>query len=107
MTKNRKEKFDLLVRLNTIHNECYWDYESSCEYRHPKQVKRYIKILSLIEKKINSVENQLAKSYKVDYFHQIPKEDYEYYRVKSNESYPDRWHNYERDLEQLGMKLPK
>jgi hypothetical protein len=107
LTQSRKEKLDYLIKLDKAETECRWDYEKACEYRATKTITRCDKILRAIEKKCNQVWLQLAKSFKVDDPYYIPNEIKDYYHNgRANNKY-DRWANYERDLIQLGVKIPK
>ena len=107
MTKSRKEKLDLLIKLDKARTECSWDYEHNCEYHQIKYIKRCSKIISIIDKKCDSIWNQLCKSHKVEHHFKLPLEILEYHRIGCNNNKPDKWNNYERDLERLGIKLPK
>ena len=107
ITKARKEKMDLLVKLDKADTENHWDYERACEYRNMKQAKRCAKIESIIEKKCNSIWEQLCKSFKVERRWDLPKEITDYVEEGINNNKYDRFNNYERDLERLGVKLPK
>lgn len=107
LTKARKEKLDLLIKLDKADTEIHWDYERACEYKNMKQIKRSSKIESIISKKCDSVWKSLMTSFKVEHRWDLPKEILDYYdNGVANNKY-DRFNNTERDLEHLGIKLPK
>ena len=107
ITKARKEKMDLLVKLDKADTENHWDYERACEYKNLRQAKRCAKIESIIEKKCNSIWEQLCKSFKVEKRWDLPKEITDYVEDGIRNNKYDRFNNYERDLERWGLKLPK
>lgn len=107
ITKARKEKMDLLIKLDKANTENRWDYEQACEYRNMKQAKRCSKIESIIDKKRESLWQQLMNSFKVERRWDLPKEIIDYVDNGINNNNYDRFNNYERDLERLGIKLPK
>ena len=107
ITKARKEKMDLLVKLDKARTENRWDYERACEYKNMKQAKRSAKIESIIDKKAESIWQQLCKSFKVEHWWDLPNEIVGYVDKGKEDNKYDRFNNYERDLERLGIKLPK
>lgn len=107
LTKARKEKIDFIIKLEKARCENSWDYERNCEYKHLKSAKRNAKIESIIDKKIDSLWNSIVKSCKVERQWDLPTEIRDYHNERYNNIKYDRFNNYERDLENLGLKLPK
>ena len=104
ITKARKEKLDLLIKLDKVDTENNWDYQSACEYKNMKQAKRCAKIDSIISKKCESIWNSLMKSFKVEKRWDLPKEILDYYDNGVDNNKYDRFNNYERDLESLTLE---
>ena len=107
MTKVRKEIIDLLIKLDKAGTENEWEYQSSCEYRNMKSAKRCAKIETIIRKKEESLWNKLMRSFKVESRRDLPKEIIDYYNECRENNRYDRFNNYEKDLINLGLKLPQ
>ena len=107
ITKARKEKLDLLIKLDKARTENRWDYDRACEYKNMKQAKRSAKIESIIDKKTDSIWQQLCKAFKAENTWDLPQEIREYFNKGVDNNKYDRFNNYERDLESWGIKLPK
>lgn len=107
MTKVRKEILDLLIKLDKAGTENEWEYQSRCEYRNIKSAKRCAKIETIIRKKEEALWNKLKRSFKVENRWNLPKEIIEYYNEGRENNCYDRFNNYEKDLINLGLKLPK
>ena len=107
LTQSRKEKLDYLIKLDKAYVECHWDYDRDCEYKRTKSLNRNVKILNAIQKKTEQVWGQLMKSFKVERQWDLPREVHEYYENGRRNNCYDRFNNFERDLQRLGVKLPK
>lgn len=103
ITKPRKEKLDLLIKLDKCLTECDWDYQRACEYRDIKNAKRCTKIRNLIEKKMDQLWNQIYKSCKVEHRWDLPSEIIDYYDEGRYNNRYDRFNDYESDLIRLGV----
>ena len=103
ITKSRKEKLDLLIKLDKCETECLWDYEIACEYRNMKAAKNCVKIQKIIEKKTKQIWDQLVKSFKVEHERNLPIEIINYYNDGTRKNRYDRFNDYESDLIRLGI----
>lgn len=107
LTKYRKDILDLLIKLDKIETENNWEYQFSCEYKNIKAAKRCTKIASILEKKTNQLWKKILTSCKVENQFKLPLEIMDYYENGRENNRYDKFNNYEKDMQKLGLKLPK
>lgn len=101
-----KQKLNLLIKLDKAYTECHWDYHNAMEYKLIAEAARYARIERAIEKKCDEIWGQIADEYGMFKRWQLPREIHEYYENGRNKNKYDRFNNYQRDLERLGVELP-
>lgn len=107
LTKYRKDILDLLIKLDKIETENNWEYQFSCEYKNIKSAKRCTKIASILEKKTNQLWKKILTSCKVENQFKLPLEIMDYYEKGRENNRYDKFNNYEKDMQKLGLKTPK
>ena len=106
MEQQIKQKLDLLIKLDKAYTECHWDYQSACEYMHIAEATRYSRIERTIEKKCDEIWDEICEKYGLYKRWYLPREIHEYYENGREQNKYDRFNNYQRDLERLGVELP-